>query len=129
MEKTLEEMILEILMERRATVRELSDEIGWNRNSVRTFLHKMKMRMLVLPTGKYRRRFQIWELFDHEYEEEIEFWKKTPKRFIDTNILKKMILPFAKKHVIVKLSSDESSRIKELTKMTYDKKGERIDGR
>ena len=95
------EKILDMLKGRELTVKNVSEISDFTKNEARVYIHRLKENDLVRETGK-RGRYITYTAKDLEI------------RNIDTQILKKLILPFAKNNISVDLEDKEINRIKQL---------------
>ncbi len=66
-EKTLSELILEVLEEKRMTIFEISELIGYQENSIRTAVYRLKENGLIRETGHFKRKYKIYEVPDDPY--------------------------------------------------------------
>ena len=96
--------ILGKLKENELTVKELADNSDFNENEVRTYIHRLIDDKLVENIGK-KNRWVIYKAISKEFTKESR---------LDTQILKKMIKPFAKYNIELDLENIEINRIKEL---------------
>lgn len=121
-EKSYAEQIIDILRETHATVKNLSETLDISENIVRTTINRMKKKDLIVETNLFRNHYKVYRLGNLN---EI----KTDKLIgIDREILKKMLLPFARKGIKMGLTPELQKRVRELFSQTYNSKGERING-
>lgn len=94
--------ILKLLTENELTTKEIQKETGFELNLIQVYLNQFKKSDKVKKIGN-KGRFAI-------YKAKVESLKGN--NGIDTQILKKLIIPFAKSKIIVKLFPNEQKRIK-----------------
>lgn len=116
--KSIAEQILDVLRETHGTVKDLSITLDLSENVVRTTINRMKKRNLIQETGIFRTRYKVFRI---SKPEEI---KTDGLSGLDGEILKKMLLPFARKGIKMRFTHEEQNRVKELFSQTYNSKGE-----
>ena len=95
------EQIYELLKGRELSVKNISEISEFTENEARVYIHRLKDKDLVKETGK-RGRYITYTAKGSELE----------AHSLDTQILKKLIIPFAKNNISVDLQEKEIKRIK-----------------
>ena len=121
-EKSYAEQIIDILRETHTTVKNLSEILDVSENIVRTTINRMKKKDLIVETNLFRNHYKVYRLGNLN---EIKTDKLSE---IDREILKRMLLPFARKGIKMGLTPELQKRVRELFSQTYNSKGERING-
>lgn len=110
------------------TIFEISDLIGFQENSIRSAIYRLKETGLIKESGFYKRKYKIYEALGVPYDSDNPFLEVS-LNLIDTEILKKMLLPFIKRNITIRLTEKESKRVSKLFLDTYNEEGERKNGK
>ena len=102
-EKSISELIIDILEEQDATVKELSKTVNISENVIRTTINRMKDSKLILETGLFRDRYKIYTTKKLTKREEIE------RAFLER--LKNAVLNRDKREAIFRKYSEEPDDI------------------
>ena len=100
--------ILEMLKENELTVKEIADKMEFNENETRVYIHRLLKDNLIKEIGK-KNRYIIYTIIEKDNKKE--------SHSLDTQILKKMIKPFAENDIELNLEVIEINRIKKLYEM------------
>ena len=120
--KSIAEQILDVLRETHATVKDLSITLDISENVIRTTINRLKGRNLIRETYTFRNRYKVFRISRPEET------GRDGLGGLDGEILKKMLLPFARKGIKMRFTPEEQNRVKELFSQTYNSKGERTNG-
>ena len=71
-ERSISELIIDILEGQDATVRELSEKLNVSENVIRTTINRMKENKFILETGLFRNRYKVYTTKKLTKREEIE---------------------------------------------------------
>lgn len=96
--------ILDLLNEQELTTKEIAQKLDITPNEARVYVNRLKSKGKVKVIGK-KERYKIYRAIEST---EIN---------LDTQILKKLIIPFAKNGIKVDLESKEIERIKQLMEL------------
>ena len=99
--------ILNLLTQNELTVKELSNSLGYGENEIRVYINRLVKENKIKSIGK-KELFKIYKAISNEIIE---------SESIDTEILKKLIIPFARSGIEIDLSNEEIKRIKQLMEM------------
>lgn len=121
-------MILEVLSQKRLTIYEVSDLIGFQQNTIRTVINRLKEEGMIRDSGFFKRKYKVFEIPNIEYDTDNPYLDVSVGS-LDTEILRKMLLPFVKRDITLKLSEKESDRVTKLFIDTYNEEGGRKDGK
>lgn len=90
-----------MLKKKELTIKEIADNTEFNENQTRVYIHRLLNDNLIKEIGK-KNRYIIYAAVEKE------------DNILDTQILKKMILPFIKNNIELDLENNEIERIKNL---------------
>lgn len=119
---------MEVLSQKRLTIFEVSELIGFQQNTIRTIMNRLKEEGMIRESGFFKRKFKVYEIPNIDYDSDNPYLDVSINT-LDTEILKKMLLPFVKRDITLKLSEKESDRVTKLFMDTYNEEGERKNGR
>lgn len=95
--------ILDLLHHHDLTVEEIEQKTAYDRNLIWVYISQFKREGRVVRTGKKRNNFS-----------EYTATQRKELRDMDTQILKKLVVPFAKAGIKVDLNEKEQKRIKQI---------------